>query len=348
MHAQQFASDNYAGICPEAMAAITEANVGSAGGYGDDGWTRRATDAVRALFDTECDMFLVFNGTAANALALAACCQSYHAVICAERAHVDVDEASAPEFFSGGAKLLVARGADGKLAPGHVTSLAEARRDVHFAKPRAVTISQTTENGLVYRPAEIAAIGAASHAQGLHLHMDGARFANAVAALNCHPADITWKAGVDVLSFGGTKNGMAVSEAVVFFNRDLARDFAWRRKQAGQLASKMRFLAAPWAAMLPSGGWLANARHANEAAARFAAAVTRIDARLLRYPTQANGVFLTLPENLAAALRARGWVFYTFAGNVSRFMFGWDADIARVDALAADLAELHAAAANAA
>ncbi len=348
MNAQQFASDNYAGICPEAMTAMAEANAGSASGYGDDAWTRRATEAVRAVFDTECEVFLVFNGTAANALALAACCQSYHAVICAERAHVDVDEASAPEFFSGGAKLLVARGADGKLTASDVISMASARSDVHFAKPRAVTISQTTENGLVYAPDTVAEIGAACRARGLYLHMDGARFANAVAALDCHPADVTWKAGVDVLSFGGTKNGMAMSEAVVFFNRALAEDFAWRRKQAGQLASKMRFMAAPWAAMLPSGGWLANARHANAGARRFAAAVARIEPRWLRYPNEANGVFLGLPEAVAAGLRARGWVFYTFAGNVSRFMFGWDAEAARIDALAADLAELYAATAHAA
>jgi threonine aldolase len=337
---QQYASDNYAGICPEAFAAMHAANEGSAGGYGDDVWTARAEEAFRSLFETECAVFFVFNGTAANALALAAMCQPYHAVICAERAHIDVDEAGAPQFFTGGARLLVAAGADGKLTPEDIRRAARARGDVHFSRPRAVSISQSTENGQVYAAEQVASIGAACRELGLRLHMDGARFANAVASLGCAPADVTWRAGVEVLCFGGTKNGMAMGEAVVFFDRALAEEFAWRRKQSGQLASKMRFLSAPWVAMLGSDGWRRNAAHGNACARRFADAARRLDPRLVLYPAEANAVFLDLPVAIADGLRARGWVFYTFAGNASRFMFGWDADTARLDALIGDLSSL--------
>lgn len=341
---QHYASDNYAGICPEAWAAMVEANAGHAVAYGDDVWTARAVAAVRELFATDCEVFFVFNGTAANALALAASCQPYHGIICSERAHVAVDESGAPGFFTGGASLLVVPGSDGKLTAADIGRTAAARSDVHFPKVRAATISQTTETGQVYTPAEVAAIGAACREHGLTLHMDGARFANACASLGCPPAALTWQAGVEVLCFGGTKNGMALGEALVFFDADLAREFAWRRKQAGQLASKMRFVAAPWVGMLEGGAWLRRARHGNDCAQRFAAAA----GRLVMYPVEGNAVFLDLPPGAAAGLRARGWVFYTFAGNASRFMFGWDADVARVDALSADLAELVTGAAAAA
>lgn len=334
---QQFASDNYAGICPQAWTAMEAANQGHVPAYGDDVWTGRAADAFRSLFGTDCEVFFAFNGTAANSLALAALCQSYHSVICSSSAHVETDECGAPEFFSNGSKLLVASTPDGKLTPEAVRALATGRSDIHFPKPRAVTITQPTETGLVYSIAEIQAISDVCRELGLRLHMDGARFANACAALDCSPADITWKAGVDVLCFGGTKNGMAVGEAILFFNHDLAQDFEWRCKQAGQLASKMRFLAAPWVGMLESGAWLHNARHGNECAARLAAAVTELDGVTLAYPVQANAVFLTAPVSVLDALRTRGWRFYTFIGGAARFMFAWDADPTRVTALIEDL-----------
>ncbi|MBP7337480.1 low specificity L-threonine aldolase [Niveispirillum sp.] len=334
---QQFASDNYAGICPQAWAAMEAANQGHVPAYGDDVWTDRAADAFRSLFGTDCEVFFAFNGTAANSLALAALCQSYHSVICSSSAHVETDECGAPEFFSNGSKLLVAPAPDGKLTPDAVRALATGRSDIHFPKPRAVTITQPTETGLVYSIAEIKAIAQVCRELGLRLHMDGARFANACAALDCSPADITWKAGVDVLCFGGTKNGMAVGEAILFFNRDLALDFDWRCKQAGQLASKMRFLAAPWVGVLESGAWLDNAHHANDCAARLAAAVVGLDGVALAYPVQANAVFLTAPAPVLEGLRQRGWRFYTFIGGAARFMFAWDADPARVTALIADL-----------
>ncbi|GGB23946.1 L-threonine aldolase [Sphingomonas metalli] len=336
---QQFASDNYAGICPEALAAMTAANAGSATAYGDDGWTERAADAFRRLFDSPCEVFFVFNGTAANSLALASLCQSYHSVICSASAHVETDECGAPEFFSNGSKLLVAPSADGKLTPAAIRSLATSRSDIHFPKPRVVTITQPTETGQVYTIEEIRAIAAVCRDLGLKLHMDGARFAQACATLECAPADITWRAGVDVLCFGGTKNGMAVGEAIVFFDTALAQDFDYRCKQAGQLASKMRFLSAPWVGLLESGAWLDNARHANACAERLATRIADVPGVDLMFPVQANAVFLTAPAPVLDTLRARGWRFYTFIGGGARFMFAWDAQPERVDALAAAIAE---------
>ncbi len=338
---QQFTSDNYAGICPEAWAAMAEANSGYAPAYGDDAWTQRAADAFRALFEKpDAEMFFAFNGTAANSLALASLCQSYHSVICSSSAHVETDECGAPEFFSNGSKLLVAASDDGKLTPALVRGLATGRSDIHFPKPRVVTITQPTETGQVYSVAEIRALSAVCRELGLRLHMDGARFANACASLGCSPADITWKAGVDLLCFGGTKNGMAVGEAIIFFDPALAEDFDYRCKQAGQLASKMRFLAAPWVGMLEGGAWLKNAAHANACAARLAAAVTDLSDFMPMFPVQANAVFLRASPDRLEALRQRGWQFYTFIGGGARFMFAWDADPARVDALARDIREV--------
>jgi threonine aldolase len=334
---QQFASDNYAGICPEAWAAMDEANRGSVPAYGDDPWTARASDAFRTLFETDCEIFFSFNGTAANSLALAALCQSYHSVICSSSAHVETDECGAPEFFSNGSKLLVAATENGKLTPQAIRTLATGRTDIHFPKPRAVTITQPTETGEIYTIEEIEALSATCRELGLRLHMDGARFANACATLDCSPAEMTWKAGVDVLCFGGTKNGMAVGEAILFFDRQLAEDFDYRCKQAGQLASKMRFLAAPWIGMLESGAWLTNAQHANSCAKRLAMQVIGLPGIELMFPVEANAVFLRAPEAVLQELRNRGWRFYTFIGGGARFMFAWDADPLRVDALAGDI-----------
>lgn len=343
-HPQQFASDNYAGICPEAWAAMAEANQGHATAYGDDPWTQAASDAFRELFGkSDAEVFFAFNGTAANSLALASLCQSYHSVICASSAHVETDECGAPEFFSNGSKLLIAASEDGKLTPALVRGLATSRSDIHFPKPRVVTITQPTETGQVYSLDEIRALSAVCRELGLRLHMDGARFANACASLNCSPAEMTWKAGVDLLCFGGTKNGMAVGEAILFFDPKLAEDFDYRCKQAGQLASKMRFLAAPWVGMLGDGAWLRNARHANACATRLAAAVADVTDFSLMFPVEANAVFLRASADRLEALRRRGWQFYTFIGGGARFMFAWDSEAARVDALARDIREVSGA-----
>lgn len=338
---QHFASDNYAGVCPEAMAAFVAANAGHAPAYGEDEWTRKVSDRLRELFDTDCDVYFVFNGTAANSLALAALCQSYHSVVCHELAHVQTDECGGPEFFSSGSKLLPAHGEQGKLTPAAVLEVISRRSDIHYPKPRVVTLTQSTEVGTVYRPHEVAAISACAREHGLRVHMDGARFANAVASLDVAPAEITWKVGVDVLCFGGTKMGLPVGEAVVFFDRKLSEDFAYRCKQAGQLASKMRFLSAPWLGILENDVWLKHARHANAMAQRLAGGLVQVPGAKLMFPVEANGVFCELPLPVLDGLHARGWRFYTFIGaGGARFMCGWDTLPTSVDALLADVRAL--------
>ena len=337
---QQFASDNYSGICPEAWAAMAAANQGQAPAYGEDAWTARASDAFRVQFETACEVFFVFNGTAANSLAMASLCQSYHSVICTASSHVETDECGAPEFFSNGSKLLVAPSADGKLTPDAIRVIATNRSDIHFPKPRVVTITQPTETGQVYSLAELRAISACCRELGLSLHMDGARFANACASLGCSPADMTWRAGVDVLCFGGTKNGMAVGEAILFFNGKLAEDFDYRCKQAGQLASKMRFLSASWVGMLETGAWLRNAAHGNACAARLARQIGGLPGVEILFPVEANAVFVLMSDTKLDALRDRGWRFYTFIGGGARFMFAWDSSPQRVDELAADIRQI--------
>lgn len=335
---RHFASDNYAGATPEAWAAIEEARHGHARAYGEDEWTARAADMLRDLFETDCEVFFVFNGTAANSLALATCCQSYHSILCHELAHVETDECGAPEFFSNGTKVLLLPGANGKIDPAGIERVVKKRTDLHFPKPRAVSITNATEVGTAYTPGEIKSIWARTKSLDLHLHMDGARFANAVASLGCTPKEITWQAGVDVLCFGGTKQGLPVGEAVVFFNRDLAREFEYRCKQAGQLASKMRFLSAGWAGMLKDGAWLRHAAHANAMAARLDAAVSPIPGVKKLFPREANSVFAELPLPAIEKLLATGWRFYTFIGaGGCRFMCSWDTQPEDVDAFAADV-----------
>jgi threonine aldolase len=334
---RQFASDNYAGICPEAWEALARANDGHAPAYGDDVWTARAADALRGLFETDCQVFFTFNGTAANALCLASLCQSYHSILCHETAHVETDECGAPEFFSNGTKVLLVSGRDGKIDPGGIGRMVTRRTDIHYPKPGAVTITQATELGTVYTPEEVGAVSEACRAYGLRLHMDGSRFANAVASLGVSPAALTWRAGVDVLSFGGTKNGMAVGEAVVFFDTSLAKEFDYRCKQAGQLASKMRFLSAPWVGMLERGAWLTRARHANAMAAQLERGLREIPGVRVLFPRDANGVFVELPGDAADRLGALGWRFYQFIGDGCRFMCAWDTTEGDVRSLVADV-----------
>jgi threonine aldolase len=336
-----FGSDNYAGICPEAWAALEEANRDHAVSYGDDSWTARAADLIREVFETDCDVFFVFNGTAANSLALASLCQSYHSILCHETAHVETDECGAPEFFSNGTKMLQVSGVNGKIDPAGIERIVKRRSDIHYPKPRAVSVTQATELGTVYTTEEIVAIGAQAKALGLKVHIDGARFANAIASLGVRPREITWQAGVDVLCFGGTKNGSHAGEAVVFFNRGLAHEFDYRCKQAGQLCSKMRFLVAPWVGMLKDGAWLRHAARANAMALRLHAALAKIPEVKILFPTQANAVFADLPPHVIHALRQAGWRFYTFIGQGGcRLMCAWDTTEDDVDQFVADLKRL--------
>ena len=341
---EQFASDNYSGMCPEAIAALLAANQGHVSAYGEDPWTQKVADRFREIFETDCEVFFVFNGTAGNSLALASLCQSYHSVICHELAHIETDECGAPEFFSNGAKLLLGHGLNGKLTPEAIAAIVRKRTDIHYPKPKVVSLTQPTEVGTLYSLEELAAIRAVADRYDLKIHMDGARFANAIAALGCTPAAATWQQGVDVLCFGGTKNGLALGEAVIFFNKALAEDFDYRCKQAGQLASKMRFMSAPLLGVLENDIWLHHARHANACAAYLTEQVSQIPQIKLLFPQQANAVFIELPEPVIQALHQKGWQFYTFIGKGGvRLMCGWNTTRDRIDALVADIkAEMHA------
>jgi len=337
----EFASDNTAPICPEAWAALHEANSDGAPSYGEDRWTARVCERVREIFEIDCDVFFVLNGTAANALALAQICQSFHSIICHKQSHIQVDECGAPEFFTKGSKLLLVAGDEGKIDLEEVDAIMAEQHEIHSHKPRAISITQSTEMGSVYTRAEIGTIGEFARRRDLLVQMDGARFANAVAALDCEPKEITWKAGIDVLCFGGTKNGVSAGELVIFFKKELAREFDYRAKQAGQLASKMRFLAAPWLALLTDDVWLRNARHAN-AAARKLADRLRDEAGIdIVFPVESNAVFVRLNENLVQSLQTSGWYFYKFIEpDIYRLMCGWSVTDKDIDEFVADLRAL--------
>ena len=333
-----FASDNTAAVCPEAWAALAEANLEPAvSSYGEDMWTKRVADQVRQIFETDCETFLVFNGTAANALALAHSCRPFHSVLCHERAHIETDECGAPEFFSGGSKLHRITGANGKLDLMHAADVLAHHIDVHSSKPRVLSLTQATELGTVYTPDELDAVSAFAKKHALALHMDGARFANAVASLGCTPREISWQRGVDVLVFGGTKNGAAAGELVIFFDRELAREFDYRAKQAGQLASKMRFLAAPWAGLLTDEVWLKNARHANAMASLLAEKLRAAGLGQLAFPREANALFLHLPNEIAEQMRRRGWQFLKFVEpDIYRLMCSWATTEIEIEEFVAD------------
>ena len=339
---RQFASDNYAGICPEAFAALAEANQGHQVSYGDDAWTAKASNLIRDVFETNCQVFFVFNGTSANSLSLASLCQSYHSILCHELAHVEVAECGAPEFFANGSKVLLLPGADGKIDPKAIERAVHKRTDVHYPKPRALTLTQATELGTVYSLDELRTLVDVAHRFHLRVHMDGARFANAVVSLAAAPKEITREPGIDVLSFGATKNGIAVGEAVVFFNPELAGEFDYRRKQAGQLASKMRFLSAPWVGLLQEGAWLRHASHANAMAKRLESALRHLPRVQIVYPVQTNSVFARIPDEIVQAMYRRGWKFYTHVGSAdeARLMCSWDTTEQDVDSFAADLGDL--------
>ena len=338
----EFASDNTAGICPEAFEALENANVNGAPSYGEDRWTAGICDRVRDVFETDCDVYLVFNGTAANALALAQLCQSFQSVVCHEYSHIQTDECGAPEFFTKGSKLLLISGANGKIDVGQAEAVIARQSELHSHKPRVISITQSTELGAVYTRDEIAAISEFARGRHMFLHMDGARFANAVAALNCAPKAITWEAGVDVLCFGGTKNGLATGELVIFFKKELSIEFDYRLKQAGQLGSKMRFLAAPWLALLTGDVWLRNAQHANRMARQLAnrlQAEAKID---IVFPVEANAVFARMSEKLVRDLHGRGWHFYKFIQpDIYRLMCSWSVTDQDITDFVSDVASLN-------
>jgi len=314
-----FCSDNVTGVAPEIMAALVAANDGAAMPYGNDEYTQRLDVLFSKLFETDVTVFPVATGSAANAIALSVLTPPFGAIYCYAESHINVDECGAPEFYTGGAKLVTLPGYQGKI---RAADLAEVLKKagagvVHHVQPAAVSITQVTEAGRVYTIDEIRQIAEITHAHGLSLHMDGARFANAVVSLGCTPADITWRAGVDVLSFGATKNGAMAAEAVVFFNQAKAETFSYRRKRSGHLFSKMRFLSAQLEAYIKDNLWLKNATHANQMAAHLAAGLSSLPGVKLCHRVEANEVFIQLPEAVIEGLFAEGFNFYRWEGEES-------------------------------
>ena len=332
----RFFSDNAASVHPAVFDAMAAANhVDTA--YDGDALSKRLDGAFSDLFGTACAALWVSTGTAANCLALATMVPPHGGVFCHAEAHINSDEAGAPEFFTHGAKLMPLAGKGAKLTPETLAAARKAiRDDVHRVQPHAVSITNATEYGLVYAPDEIAALGALCREHKLGLHMDGARFANAVATLGCHPGEVTWRAGVDALSFGFVKNGGMSAEALVYFRTDLVEVAKIRRKRAGHLNSKGRYQAAQILALLEQDRWLDNARAANGAAATLAAAA----AERLLYPVEANELFLRLTADEAATLRSNGFDFYDWGEGEARLVTSWDQPTAEIDALAAAIRAL--------
>jgi threonine aldolase len=319
------------------MAAIAAANSLDTA-YDGDAMSRSLSARFSELFGTEVEALWVATGTAANSLALAALCPPHGSIVCHRDAHIQNDECGAPEFYTHGAKLVLAEGAGAKVRPESVTAaLATIRDDVHQVQPHALSITNATEYGLVYTPDETAALGALCRERGLGFHVDGARFANAVASVGCTAADLTWKAGVDALSFGFVKNGGMSAEMLIFFRKELAAATLYRRKRAGQLMSKGRYLAAQVLAMLDGEVWLRNARQANEAARRLAEAA---GAERLVLPVEANEVFVRVTEQEAQRLRGQGFDFYDWGPGEARLVTSWDSDLDAVDRLAAAIRAL--------
>jgi threonine aldolase len=310
-----FESDNVWGVWPEMLDAIGRAALGTATSYGDDPISARLKTRFGEIFEREVAVFPVITGTAANALALATVVPPFGAVICHAGSHVVVDECGAPEFFSHGAKLVPLPGSHGKLEPASVVDALGGfqRGSVHQVKPAAVSIAQASELGTVYRPDEIGALAELARRSGLKLHMDGARFANAIATLGCSPAEATWRAGVDVLSFGATKGGAFGAEAVIFFNPRDAADFDYRRKRAGHLLSKMRFVSVQLETYIADEKWLTHAARANALARLLAAGLKSVNGAEIAHPVEANMVFALLPDPIVSKLRQRGARFYNWA-----------------------------------
>ncbi len=307
-----FCSDNVAGVAPEIMAALVAANQEAAMPYGNDQYSQRLDAKFSELFETDVVVFPVATGTAANALALSVLVPPFGAIYCHAQSHINLDECGAPEFYTGGAKLVTLPGADGKIGATDLAAvLARAGAGVvHHVQPAAVSISQVSEAGTVYTPAEISQIAEVTHRHGLHLHLDGARFANAIVSLGCTPAEIAWRSGVDVLSFGATKNGAMAAEAVVFFNKQLAQTFSYRRKRSGHLFSKMRFLSVQLEAYIADGLWLKNAECANQMARKLAEGLKKLPFVRFCYPVEANEIFIELPKQASQGLLDEGFGFY--------------------------------------
>jgi len=321
-----FSSDNVTGACPEVMDAIVAANDGIVESYGNDKWSLNLQKKLSEIFETDVVVFPVVSGTAANALALSVLSPAFGKIFCNELSHINTDECGAPEFFSGGAKLVTMTSDDGKINAKDLSQNIRGTGIVHLSQPAAVSITQACETGTIYQLEEIKSIAETAHEHGLKVHMDGARFANAIVSLDVSPAEMTWKSGIDVLSFGGTKNGCLTAEAVVFFKPELVGNFPYLHKRSGQLLSKMRFISAQLEAYVSNDVWLRNARNANNMAKLLSEGLASFPDIKLAYPTQSNEVFVHLPSSTINLLNAKGYNVSEdeLDGKSVRFVTAWN------------------------
>jgi threonine aldolase len=349
-HLMNLFSDNTSGIAPEILSAIQAANTGAADSYGDDQWTARAEERFRDVFETDLDIYPLSTGTAANAVALSTLAPPYGAILCHPDSHINVHQCAASEFYTGGAKLLPTPGAHGKIAPKALEDalVRMAPDDVHQAQVKVLSLTQTTDFGTVYTPAELAELSALAHGRGLRVHMDGARFANAVTSLGVSPADLSWRSGVDILCFGASKNGALAAEAVVVFDRSLGKDLGFRRKRGGHLLSKMRYLSAQLEASLCDDLWLRLAGAANAEAAYLADKLRSFAAIEPLHPCSSNMLWLRLPKRWAEGLAERGYPMGTWESAdepekvTTRWVTAWDTQREDIDLLLRALEELAA------
>ena len=336
-----FASDNVTCACPEVMEAVVAANSGIAESYGDDDWSSSLQKTLSDIFETAVVVFPAVTGTASNALALSALAPVFGKIYCHELAHINTDECGAPEFFTGGAKLIPLRGTNGRIDARDLSQTIRGTGNVHVPQPAVVSITQSCETGTIYQLDEIVAISKTAHDHGLRVHMDGARFANALASLDVSPAEMTWKSGIDVLTLGGTKNGCLAAEAVVFFKPELVGNFPFLHKRSGQLLSKMRFISSQLEAYLSGDVWLRNARHANAMAKKLSEGLASFSNIKLAYPTQSNEVFVNLPREVIDYLNNAGYDINEdeLDGKTVRFVTAWNSELKDINALLETLAQ---------
>ena len=337
---KSFASDNFASVHPKVMQALERANDGHAMAYGADSYTKKAEEKFRALFETDCDVLFVWNGTGANVVSLRSLLRPFEAVVCAKTAHINVDECGAPEWMTG-SKLIPLQTEDGKLTVEQIRSVLHGFGDQHHVQPKVISITQSTEYGTLYTLDEMRAIANLAHAQDMYLHVDGARIANAAAALNCSLKQLITDTGVDVLSFGGTKNGLMFGEAVVFFKKGLVENAKFYRKQSAQLCSKNRYIAAQFNALLSDDLWLENAKHANDMAKRLLEKVKDIKGVTITQSLQVNAIFARIPKAAIPVLQEKNffWIWNEEIGEV-RWMTSWDTTDDDIDAFVSLLSQM--------
>ena len=330
-----FASDNVTGACPEVMDAVVAANSGIATSYGDDEWSSRLQTKLSEIFETDVEVFLAVSGTASNALALSSLAPVFGKIYCHELSHINTDECGAPELFTGGAKLIPMRSSNGRIKPNELAETIRGSGNVHVTQPSVVSITQSCETGTVYQLDEIKAISKIARKHKMSVHMDGARFANALASLDVSPAEMTWKSGVDVLTLGGTKNGCLAAEAIIFFKSDMVGNFPYLHKRSGQLLSKMRFISSQLEAYVTDDLWIRNAQHSNSMAKILSEGLNAFSNIELAYPTQSNEVFVYLPRELIDYLNNAGYDINEeeLDGKAVRFVTAWNSELKDVDRL---------------